>query len=80
MSISAANIKYIQNPSHGEIKIYNPTNEEFKLVKNTRFVTEDGGLFRASNYFTIPAATGGLMGESIIKIEAADVDEQGNIM
>lgn len=80
MSISAANIKYIQNPSHGEIKIFNPTTEEFKLVKNTRFVTEDGGLFRASNYFTIPAATGGLMGEAIIKIEAADVDEQGNIM
>lgn len=80
MSISAANIKYIQNPSHGEIRLYNPTSEEFKLVKNTRFVTEDGWLFRASNYFTVPAATGSIIGEAVVKVEAADVDEQGNIM
>lgn len=80
MSISASNIKYIQNPSHGQIKIFNPTNEEYKLVKNTRFVTEDGGLFRSSSYFTIPATTWGVIGEALVDIEASDVDEQGNIM
>lgn len=55
LAISAANIKYIQNPSEGEIRIYNPSEETYELVKNTRFITEDGRLFVAKNYFTVPA-------------------------
>jgi hypothetical protein len=53
--MNTTNIKYLQNPSIGEIKIFNKTEKEFALVPNTRFITDDGRLFQTTNWIEIPA-------------------------
>jgi hypothetical protein len=55
MIISASNLEYIQNPSRGRVRIYNTSDQEYNLVANTRFVTDDGRMFQATRPFTIPA-------------------------
>jgi hypothetical protein len=55
LTISTANSKYISNPSHGEIKIYNKKDQEYTIVRNTQFNTSDGLIFRAVDDFVLPA-------------------------
>ena len=55
LSINTTNVKYLQNPSIGEIKIINTTNESFTFVPNTRFITEDWRLFQTTSYVDLPA-------------------------
>jgi hypothetical protein len=55
MSINTVNIKYLQDPSHGTIKIFNTTEKEYSFVPNTRFITDDGRLFKTTNWVEIPA-------------------------
>jgi len=70
LTISANNIRHIQNPSAWKITIYNPTDEELSLVQNTRFVTQDWLLFKATNAFTIPAGYSGNNGQTTINVVA----------
>lgn len=56
LTTSASNIRNIQNPSEGKIRIFNPTDQELSLVANTRFITNDGLFFQTPEAFVLPAA------------------------
>jgi len=80
LTISTANSKYISNPSHGEIKIYNKKNQELSLVKNTQFNTSDGLIFRAIDDFTLPAWTENNPSETIITVKADEYDNNWELI
>ena len=80
LTISTANSKYISNPSHGEIKVYNKKDQEFSLVKNTQFNTSDGLIFRAIEDFTLPAWTENNPSETIITVKADEYDENWDLI
>ena len=62
------------------VKIYNKTPNELKLVSNTRFVTADGLVFLTREPITIPAAINGSTSEVKVKLYAAEYDESENII
>ena len=78
--MSANNIRHIQNPSAGTVTVYNPTNDDLSLIANTKFITNDGLLFKAATTFTIPSGTQKNPGKVNVKLIAMDVDEQNAIM
>lgn len=80
MSMNTNNIKYLQNPSRGLIKIYNTTDKEYAFVPNTRFVTDDGRLFKTTNWVKIPAGYEWIPGEKIIRVKAMEKDDTGILM
>jgi len=57
MTVSTANINYMQKPSQWTIEIVNMIPKDYSLLKNTRFVTEDGRQFVAQKDFVIPQWT-----------------------
>ncbi len=80
LTMSASNIRHIQNPSKGTITITNTTEDELSLVPNTRFITEDWLFFRAPQAFTIPSGTADQPGEVTINIEAMEIDNEWVVM
>ncbi|HRX63801.1 MAG TPA: hypothetical protein P5060_01720 [Candidatus Absconditabacterales bacterium] len=80
MSMNTINSKYLQNPSAGRIKIYNTTEKEYAFVPNTRFITEDGRLFKTTNWIEIPAGYEGVPGEKIVTVQAMEKDDNGILM
>lgn len=80
LSINTANIKYLQNPSVWEVKIFNKTNESLKLVPNTRFITEDWKLFQTTSWIDIPAGYNGVPWELVVKLKAMEKDENEVLM
>lgn len=77
MSINTSNIKYLQDPSHGTIKIFNTTEKEYAFVPNTRFITDDWRLFKTTNWVEIPAWYEGIPWEKTIKVVAMEKDDNG---
>ena len=80
LTISTANSKYITNPSHGQIKIYNKRDQEYTLVKNTQFSTSDWLIFRAIDDFFLPAWTEKHPSETIITVKADEYDENWDLI
>ena len=80
LSMNTTNIKYLQNPSIWEIKIFNTTNESFTLIPNTRFITEDWRLFQSTNYVNIPAWFDWIPWEKIIRVKAMEQDDNWILM
>ncbi len=80
MSMNTVNVKYLQNPSYGSIKIYNKTNKDYAFVPNTRFVTDDGRLFQTTNWVELPAWYEWVPGEIIIRVKAMEKDENEILM
>ena len=78
--ISTANIKHITNPSRGQIKIYNTREQSYSLVANTRFVTTEGLVFRASHAFTIRTGNQNFPSETVIQVHADERDEREQII
>ena len=74
------NSKYITNPSHGQIKIYNKRDQEYTLVKNTQFSTSDWLIFRAIDDFFLPAWTEKHPSETIITVKADEYDENWDLI
>jgi hypothetical protein len=72
-----ANVKHLQNPSHGQIRIINKTEKEYSFIKWTRLETSDGIAFKSNNRFKIPAAQGDNRGETTIWVTATEQDAQG---
>lgn len=54
MTISTANIKYLQQPSQGMVEIINMIPKDYSFLANTRFVTNDGRQFLATKDFLVP--------------------------
>ena len=75
LSMNTTNIKYLQNPSIWEIKIFNTTNDSFTFVPNTRFITEDWRLFQSTIYVDLPAWYDWVPGEKIIRVKAMEQDD-----
>jgi len=75
LSISTANIKYLQNPSRGEAKIINKTEKKYSFVPETRLVTDDWRLFQTIVWNEIPAWSEKRPSETIVKIKAMDKDD-----
>jgi len=80
MSMNTSNVKFLQNPSIWEIKIFNKTNKEFALVPNTRFITDDGRLFQTTNRIEIPAWYDGIPWELVIRVKAMEKDDNDILM
>lgn len=80
LTISTANSKYISNPSHGEIKIYNKKDKEYNIIKNTQFNTVDGLIFHAIDDFILPAWTENNPSETIITVEANEYDNNWELI
>ena len=80
MTVSTANIKYIQQPSEWTIELINKIPKDYSFVKNTRFVTEDGRQFLAINNFTLPQWTEKNPWKSLVLIRAMEQDIQGVLM
>lgn len=78
--ISTANIQHITNPSKGQIKIYNTKEQSYSLVKETRFTTSDGLIFKATNDFTIATGNQEHPSETTIQVQAAEKDEKDQII
>jgi hypothetical protein len=80
LTISANNIRHIQNPSKWTITIHNTTEDELSLIANTRFITEDGLFFKALRAFTIPAGSSENPSQIDIDVEAMEFDDKNIII
>ncbi len=79
-SMTVENIRYEQKPSHGEVVIYNETNNQYSLVSNTRLVTIDWLVFRTKNWIKIPPATQDWPWTVSVEVKADTEDQQGEII
>jgi len=75
LSISTANIEYLQNPSRWEAKIINKTEKKYSFVPKTRLITDDWRLFQTIVWNEIPAGSEKKPSETIIKIKAMEKDD-----
>lgn len=80
MTISTANIKYIQQPSQGIIEMVNKIPQDYSFIKDTRFVTDDGRQFVAVDYFLVPQGTEANPGKVLITLKAMEQDINGVLM
>ena len=80
LSMNTINMKYLQNPSVWEIKIINTTDQEITLIPNTRFITDDGRLFKITNYITLPAWYDWIPWEKIVRVKAMEQDDNWIVM
>lgn len=80
LSISTANIKYLQNPSRWEVKIINKTEKKYSFVPKTRLVTDDWRLFQTIVWNEVAAWSEKQPSETIVKIKAMEKDDNGVFM
>ena len=80
MTISTANIKYIQQPSQGTVEIINKIPKDYSFIKDTRFVTDDGRQFLATKDFLVPQGTEVNPGKVLVVIKAMETDIQWVLM
>lgn len=80
MTISTANIKYIQQPSQWLVEIVNKIPQDYSFIKETRFVTDDGRQFVATKDFVVPQGTEANPGKVLLTIKAMEQDINGVLM
>jgi len=80
MTISTANIKYIQQPSQGVVEMINKIPQDYSFIKDTRFVTDDGRQFVAVDSFLVPQGTEANPGKTLITLKAMEQDINGVLM
>lgn len=80
LTISTANIKYISDPSYGQIKVYNTKDTSYELIKWTQFITSDWLIFRSTTDFILPEWTEKKPSETVITVKADEYDEYGNLI
>ena len=80
MTISTANIKYIQQPSQGTIEIVNKVPQDYSFVRGTRFVTDDWRQFVAVRDFTVLQGTENNPWKTLVLIRAMEQDIQWVLM
>ncbi len=80
MTISTANIKYIQQPSQWVIELVNKVPQDYSFLKNTRFVTDDGRQFVAVNDFVVLQGTENNPGKTQVLIKAMEQDINWELM
>jgi len=80
MTISTANIKYIQQPSQGTVELVNKIPKDYSFIKGTRFVTDDGRQFVAVQDFLVPQGTENNPGKVLVTLQAMEQDIQWVLM
>ena len=81
LKLPVKDIQYITKPSSWIVKFYNETLEWLSLKANTLLRTENGLLFRLTNWVYIPPKDGnGNPWTAKVKVRAEDMDEKWNIM
>lgn len=75
LMISVNNIEYLINPAKWKIKIYNKIPQNFTFLGNTRFVTDNWLIFRATQPFEITTGSEQNPSVTIITVQADDIDE-----
>ncbi len=80
MTISTANIKYIQEPSQWVVEITNKIPKDYSFLKNTRFVTDDWRQFLSMKDFLVPQGTEINPGKVVVTLKAMEQDIQGVLM
>lgn len=68
-----------ENKASGVIRVFNATSTPKTLIPQTRFVSEEGKLFRTSSRITIPAALGDTPGFLDTEVAAAEPGADYNI-
>jgi hypothetical protein len=71
--------KAVSGTASGEITIYNDSAAVQKFIKNTRFETNDGKIFRIQDPVTVPAKSGTKRGSVNAKVVAESTGESYNI-
>ena len=74
MNSTVKNIRYLQNPSRWEIKVYNTTNKVFAMKPNTKFITEDGMIYKSTSWVEVRAWSIQNPSEIIVSVEALEAD------
>jgi hypothetical protein len=80
MGISVSNIKYFQNPSQWEIEIINTLTTAYSLLPNTKFITDDGILFKTLEAINIPWSQNGKPWRVNVRLQAFESDEWWNVI
>ncbi len=80
MTISTANIKYLQQPSQGTVEITNMIPKDYSFLANTRLVTHDGRQFVSIKDFLVPQGTERNPGKVSVVLKAMETDIQGVLM
>lgn len=80
MNSTVKNIRYLQNPSRWQIKIYNTINKIFAIKPNTKFITEDGMVYKSTSRVEIKAWSIQKPSEIIVNVEALETDIKWNII
>jgi hypothetical protein len=71
--------KAVSGTASGDIVIYNDSTSLQKFIKNTRFETGDGKIFRIQDAVTVPAKSGTKKGSVNAKVTAETTGESYNI-
>ncbi len=80
LTINVKDIKYNLSPSSGKIEIYNYTDKQLSFRANTKFITENGLLFRSPTWFAIPPKKWNQPWKTIITLIALEKDINWNII
>ncbi len=65
-TLPATDTKFVEEKTHGKITVYNDySTKSQRLIKNTRFETPDGKIYRVRNSFTVPGNTKSSSGDTV---------------
>ena len=78
-SVAAESTETVTVPAQGTITVYNEQSSSQKLIKNTRFETPEGLIFRIRESITIPAAKSSTPGTVSATVYADEAGERYNI-
>ncbi len=79
-SVPKSETKRVVSKAFGTITVYNNYNTDTqKLVKNTRFETPDGKVYRLTNSIVVPGKVGNVPGSIDTKVSADSVGDEYNI-
>lgn len=78
-TVKATGSETISRPASGTIIVYNDTETAQKFIKNTRFQTPSGLIFRIPESISIPAKTASAPGQIETKVFADTAGEEYNI-
>ena len=75
----ASGLRLVETKAAGVITVFNKRDVPQILVANTRFISEEGRLFRSNQRVIIPAAIGAIEGSLEVQVAAAQGGEEYNI-
>ncbi len=78
-TVRAEGVREVNEPARGVITVFNEQETAQRLVRNTRFETREGLVFRASDSIVIPAGSAQNPGKVTVEVIASENGERFNI-